>query len=268
MPEVVDDLGRLFRLAGPPRRIVSLVPSLTETLFALGCGDRLVGVTRYCVEPAGAVERVERVGGSKNPDVARIVSLRPDLVIVNAEENRREDFSAFEAAGLQVFVTFSRRVGDLPSLFERLGQLTGSQAAAEHLIAGVQQLLSGGEGQGGETPPRVFCPIWKNPWMSFNADTYAHDVLRLAGGANICADHPERYPVVCLDAVATAAPQVILLPDEPYVFQPKDLPALAPLAETPAMRCGRVHFIDGKALSWYGPRAITAVRTVRAALEV
>ncbi len=103
-------------------------------------------------------------------------------------------------------------------------------------------------------PVPYFCPIWKRPWMTFNADTYAHDVLRVAGGANVAAGRAERYPEVTLEEIAAAAPEVVLLPDEPYVFTERDLPALAPLADTPALRAGRVHFVDGKALAWYGPR--------------
>jgi len=261
---VRDDAGRLLTLAAPARRIVSLVPSLTETLFALGCGDALVGITRYCTEPAGAVDAVGRIGGTKNPDVAAIVALAPDLVVVNAEENRKEDFAALQAAGLTVFVSFSHRVRDVAGLITGLGTLTGASAAAARLSAGLEAALHA-------APPaarqRVFCPIWKNPWMTFNADTYAHDVLQHAGGDNVCGGRAERYCTVDLEAVAAMAPEVILLPDEPYVFGPKDLTALTPLARTPACRSGRVYFVEGKALSWYGPRTASALGYFRAVLS-
>ncbi len=258
MIRVQDDLGREVQLPEPAGRIVSLVPSVTETLFALGCGDGVVGITRYCTEPPAAIALVERVGGTKNPDVARIAALVPDLVLVSAEENRREDFEVLERAGLTLFVLFPVRARDCVDLLRRIGQLTGTAACAARMAAALEERLAHAAPAAGQAR-RVFCPIWKNPWMSFNRDTYAHDMLANAGGENVCAAYAERYCTVTLDAMAAAAPEVILLPDEPFVFTPKVLPALAPLHDTPAWRAGRVHFIDGKALSWYGPRTARAL---------
>jgi len=271
MIEVIDDAGRALLLAAPARRIVSLVPSLTETVVTLGCGDALVGVTRYCTEPAHALRHVERVGGTKNPNCERIRGLHPDLVLVNAEENRREDFDALERAGLNVFVSFPRRVRDVPGLLERLGDLTGADAAGRRLRDMVVEALAQTGGRTRQDRQRVFCPIWKNPWMGFNRDTYADDLLQLAGGENVCRDRPQRYDTVTLDDIAASDPQVILLPNEPYVFSAKDLQALAPLGATSAHRSGRIHFIDGKALSWYGPRTAPALpylqRVIAGAVE-
>lgn len=263
MITVEDDVGRKVILPHAAQRIVSLVPSLTETLFALGCGATLVGVTRYCTEPADGVRGVERVGGTKNPDVGRVCSLHPDLVILNAEENRREDFEALERAGLQVFVLFPLRVRDVSRLFHRLGQLTGARAVAERKAEELEQTLLEMQRAGEVAPLRVFCPIWKNPWMSFNQDTYTSDMLAIAGGTNVCAARAERYCCVRLDEIAATMPEVILLPDEPYHFTRKALPDLEPLRDTPAWRTDRIHFIDGKALSWYGPRTASALRYLR-----
>lgn len=260
MIEVLDDAGRALVLPEAAQRIVSLVPSLTETLFALGCARTVVGVTRYCTEPAEAVKRVERVGGTKNPDCERIRALRPDLVVVNAEENRREDFEALERSGLTVFVSFSHRARDVVELIRKLGVLTATVAAAQTLGDEIAAVLQQIERHSTSARRRVFCPIWKNPWMSFNQETYADDMLWLAGGANVCRERTERYCTVELDDIAAADPEVILLPDEPYVFAPKDLASLAPLSATSAHRHHRIHFIDGKALSWYGPRTATALR--------
>ena len=263
MIEVIDDAGRRVVLAAPAQRIVSLVPSLTEALFAVGSGAALIGVTRYCTEPADAVQHIERVGGTKNPDCARICSLEPDLVVINAEENRREDFETLEREGVAVFVTFSHRVRDVVGLLERLGVLTGCVAAAQQLGQQVQQALDE-INEHPATRRRVFCPIWKNPWMSFNHETYADDMLSLAGGDNVCRTQSARYCTIELSDIAAADPEVIMLPDEPYVFAAKDLPALAPLRNTSAYKSGRIHFIDGKALSWYGPRTAAALRYMRA----
>jgi ABC-type Fe3+-hydroxamate transport system substrate-binding protein len=259
MIEMVDDRGRRLVLARPATRIVCLVPSLTQTLFALGVGERVVGVTRYCTEPAGDVEHAERVGGTKNPDLLRVQSLAPDLVVMNAEENRREDFEAVEASGVHVFVSFPRRVADVPGLMRRLGALVGAQAKAERLARETERAIAAVADSAPPAHRRVFCPIWKNPWMSFNADTYDDDVLWSVGGENVCRDRAGRYCAITLDEIAAAAPEVVLLPDEPYVFGPRDLAALTPLADTPACRSGRIHFIDGKALSWYGPRTAAAL---------
>jgi ABC-type Fe3+-hydroxamate transport system substrate-binding protein len=252
---VLDDLGRPIDLPGLPRRIVSLVPSLTETLFVVGAGAAVVGVTRYCTEPVGAVAGLPKVGGTKNPDLAAIGELAPDLVIMNAEENRREDFEALAARGLAIFVTEPKTIADGVRMIARMGEISGCGAAGRALAAEqaarVDAIVSAGADR---RAVRYFCPIWRKPWMAFNADTYAHDVLRVAGGENVCATETARYPTITLETIAACAPEVILLPDEPYAFGERDRHALALLADTPALRAGRVHFVDGKALSWYGPR--------------
>jgi ABC-type Fe3+-hydroxamate transport system substrate-binding protein len=261
--EIADDMARTVRLPQPARRIVSLVPSLTEGLFVLGCGAAVIGVTRYCTEPSVMPEHVHRVGGTRNPSLPDIEALQPDLVLVNAEENRKEDFEVLERKGLTVFVTFPRRAGDTPDLLRRLGDLTGTSATAQELAGEVLEALAQCKGRESGRRPRVFCPIWTNPWMSFNRDTYADDMLWQAGGDNLCRDRRERYCHVTLEQVAAAAPEIIVLPDEPYVFAQKDLPALAALRDTPAGRQNRVHFIDGKLLSWYGPRTAEGLRYLR-----
>jgi ABC-type Fe3+-hydroxamate transport system substrate-binding protein len=254
---IVDDIGRTVDVATPPARIVSLVPSLTETLFALGAGPRVVAATRYCEEPAAEVSRLPKVGGTKNPDLAAIRALAPDLVIMNAEENRREDFDALAGAGFPVFVTEPKTILDGVRVIERLGAVVGCAEVGRKLAAAQDARVRATLATTlGARPVRYFCPIWRKPWMSFNADTYAHDMLRAAGGLNVCGDASVRYPEVALEEIARAAPEVVLLPDEPYRFTTKDRPALAPLADTPALRRGRVDFVDGKALAWYGPRIV------------
>jgi ABC-type Fe3+-hydroxamate transport system substrate-binding protein len=257
---MIDDRGRTVHLPARPRRIVSLVPSLTELLFAVGAGEALVGVTRYCIEPPDRVASLPKVGGTKNPDLVAIHALTPDLVIVNGEENRYEDFAALDAAGLTVFVTEPKTVADAVALIARLAAAVGAAEAGRRLAAsqaaGVAAVVADTVGC---SRVAYFCPIWKRPWMTFNADTYAHDVLRVAGGANVAAGRPERYPEVTLVEVAAAAPAVVLLPDEPYRFGNRDVASLDALADTPALRDGRVHLVDGKALSWYGPRIAAGV---------
>jgi ABC-type Fe3+-hydroxamate transport system substrate-binding protein len=260
---VVDDAGRTLSLPAPPARIVSLVPSVTELLCHLGASDRLVGVTRFCTEPATAVAGVTRIGGTKTPDCGRIVALAPDLVVVNSEENQRDDFHRLEQAGLVVLVSFPVTVKAAAGSVRRLGEAVGADAVAAALASAIEASLQGPVVQ---RPLRVFCPIWRRPWMGFNRDTYCHDILACSGGANLCAEAAARYPEVDLTAIAAAVPEVILLPDEPYPFTAAHFDALAPLHRTPAWEQGRVHLVDGKALSWYGSRTPAAVELFRTLL--
>lgn len=265
MIRLIDDFGREICLNVPATRIVSLVPSLTEVIHAFGAGDRLVGVTRHCTQPATGLESAARIGGTKNPDVDEISRLRPDLVVVNAEENRREDFENLVRAGMNVLVTHPRRVRDVPGLLRLIGHAVGAEprgsAAAGRLE---RELAAWARPPSGRT---VFCPIWKNPWMTFNGDTFADDLLVLCGGDNPFRARQARYFEISLEEVAATQPEIILLPDEPYVFRSKDLGSLAALTQTPAMRDGRVHFVDGKALFWFGTRTVGALRYVHALLE-
>jgi ABC-type Fe3+-hydroxamate transport system substrate-binding protein len=261
---LIDDFGREIDLPAPATRVVSLVPSLTETICTFGRRDCLVGVTRHCTQPAGGLEGVARVGGTKNPDIGAIRALRPDLVIANAEENRREDFDNLVAGGLKVLVTFPHRVADVPGLLRLLGRAVGAAESAERTAGELETALA--------LPPppiehRVFCPIWKNPWMTFNSETFADDVIGLIGGSNVFRLRGARYFEITLEEVAAAEPEVILLPDEPYVFSRKDLAALTPLADTPALRDEQVRFVDGKALFWFGTRMPAALSYLRALFE-
>lgn len=243
-----------------PARIISLVPSITELLFALGLDERIVGVTAYCTEPPDKVRRVAKVGREKDPDPARILALSPDLVVANIEENRRDVVEALRAAGVAVWVAYPRTVDAGIALVTELGALTDTEAAADALAAPLRAAWRRAEARGGERPPaRVFCPIWRDPYMTINRDTYVHDVLRLAGGANVFAAEEVRYPSVTLDAIRRAAPEVILLPDEPFRFRAAHATDFAALTDVPAVRTGRIHLVDGKLLSWYGPRIAEAL---------
>lgn len=272
----------------PPQRVVSLVPSVTESLFELNLGGRLVAITDYCVHPAHEVARLPRIGGTKNPDIARIIDLKPDLVIVNREENRKADAEALTAAGIPVWVTFPRTVADVFNMLWNMMYVFDdtSMVPRVRMIEYTADWLRGIAQQKedrGEPLPRVFAPIWKDPWMTFNADTYAHDLLALCGGANVFAererlyplqadlgqaqayapDDPRaqgrdtRYPRLTLDEIIAAQPDVILLPDEPYAFSEADRAFFLSL-DVPAAHYQRVHLIDGSLLTWHGTRVARA----------
>jgi ABC-type Fe3+-hydroxamate transport system substrate-binding protein len=247
-----------------PRRIVSLVPSLTEALFALGLGERVVGVTEWCVHPAEGVAPLAKVGGTKNPDIPSILALRPELVLANREENRRRDVEKLEAAGIRVWVTYPRTVRDGVELLAALAELGAPEERRRAVVDPTLRALERAEQQRFEGRVRFVCPIWRDPWMVVGADTFAHDLLTLCGGENAFAEaSPRRYPRVKLAEIEAARPELILLPDEPYAFGQRDARELARL-DVPAAREGRIHLIDGTLVSWYGPRILQAIETLSA----
>jgi len=237
----------------PPARIVSLVPSLTELVWWLSAGDHLVGRTRFCTEPAGLVEAVPIMGGTKNPHVERIVAVRPDLVVANKEENRREDVEALQQAGLHVLLTDPNTVEEALAMIAGLGAILDHQAKAAGLINDVRSVLA--EGRAPLPAPRVFVGVWKDPLMGLGDNAYGHDLLERCGAVNVLAGR-SRYPEVTLDEVAALHPDVILLPDEPYPFKQSHVEEFSAIAPATV--------IDGKLLWWYGPRMPVAIRTLRA----
>ena len=253
--ECVDELKHRVSLSDYPQRIVSLVPSITETLFALGAGERVVGVTSFCSYPAEEVVRIPKVGGTKNPQLEDIVDLAPDIVILNDEENRHEDYVWLEERGVPVYITAPRTVTQGIAMIEGLGELVGCQQAGRSLATRLRhQAATLAHRNQHNQPLRVFCPIWRKPWMSFNADTYCDDMLRCCGAENIFRTHPDRYCTVSLKEAAAADPQLVLLPSEPYPFTEKHFVHLRALAETQAGKAGHFYCVDGMALCWYGPR--------------
>ncbi len=240
-------------------RIVSLVPSLTETLFVLDA--EVVGVTRFCVHPDDARRRAAVVGGTKTVDVEAVRRLAPDLVVANREENVREQVGAI-AAFADVLVTDIATVDDAIGAIRTLGARTGTTAAADALADRIDR---GFEVLAAEmahrTPVRAAYFIWKDPWMAVGADTFIHDVMRRAGLANVFAD-ATRYPEVTPEAVAAATPDVLLFSSEPFRFRPKHIGAM-----TAACPGAAVRFVDGEAFSWYGSRLLVTPDVVRALRE-
>jgi ABC-type Fe3+-hydroxamate transport system substrate-binding protein len=244
----------------PPRRIVSLVPSITEILFALGVGDAVVGCTIYCTQPPDGVATKTRVGGEKNPKLEMIRDLGTDLVVANIEENLREHVETLRGWGIDVHVVYPRTVGEGIALVRELGEVVGATARGAALAEALDARHAATRARlAGRAPARVFCPIWRHPYMTLNRDTYVHDMLATCGGANVFADASKRYPEVTLEDVAAASPEVILLPDEPYRFRRVHA---ADFEAYPALRAARVRFVDGKLLSWYGPRIGDALATL------
>jgi len=259
----VDASGVAVELARPPRRIVSLVPSITETLCALGLADALVGITVYCVEPRAIVGSKTKIGGEKNPDLEKIRGLEPDLVIANVEENLREHVDTLRAWSIPVWVTYPRTVAEGIQLIAELGAVAGAEARAAEMITQITPLYERVAGAAARRAPvAVFYPIWRGPYMTINRDTYIHDMLRVCGARNVFGDRTERYPTVTLDEIAAARPEMILLPDEPFRFRRAHVADFTRYADVPAVRDGRIHLVDGKPFSWHGPRIAEALRLV------
>ncbi|MCB1184486.1 ABC transporter substrate-binding protein [bacterium] len=247
--------------AGPYRRVVSLVPSLTDTVFGLGAGERLVGRTIYCAEPRGRVRGVPTFGGTKNPDVAGIIAAAPDLVLVCEEENRREDVAALEAAGLKTFVVMPRSLDDVAQLLVDYGALLDAGPAAGRALSDLTaaRLAAGKSRTARDEPPGVAVLIWKKPWMAVGGGNHINAMLGELGLRNVCGDR-KGYPALTLESLAVLAPDLVLLPDEPFPFTHHDSWSLA-AADVVASRRQAV-LLDGKLLSWYGTRTARSLRTL------
>jgi ABC-type Fe3+-hydroxamate transport system substrate-binding protein len=247
-----------------PNRVVSLVPSLTEALFAFGVGNRVVGRTRYCLWPPRRVGKVPTVGGTKKVDVRRVLDLEPDLIVAVKEENARETIEELREAGVTVLVGAPESVEGAIKLLRELADRLGAPRARE-VLDPIERVYGRLREAGQAETRRVFVPIWKNPYMSVGFDTYVHDILKTCGGENVCGELA-RYPVVTLEEVEAAQPEVVLLPDEPYPFSAEDLPEFYAL-DIPAARSDRIHLMDGKLLTWYGPRMASSLTQLSALLR-
>jgi ABC-type Fe3+-hydroxamate transport system substrate-binding protein len=266
---VEDGLGRAVPVEPEPRRIVSLVPSLTEALFSYGLREQVVGRTAYCVEPAALVAGTPALGGTKTPDLAAIQALAPDLVIASAEENVREHVEALIDAGLRVYVSLPLTVARALAELRDLHRLTAGPGPAPAWLDDAERLLAELTVRRATRPGApYFCPIGRRPYMVAAPDTYMSDLLRVCGGENVFdAGDGARYYAVELAAAAARRPAVVLLPDEPYPFAAKHLPEITAFAEMPAVRDGRVHLVDGQWVTWYGPRMAGAMRGLAALLD-
>lgn len=277
-------------VSAPPQRVVSLVPSVTESLFDLSLGDRLIAVTDYCVHPAEGVARLPHIGGTKNPDVVRIIEMKPELVIANQEENRKEDVQALQAAGIPVWITFPRTVADCFNLLWNIMHVFDEPVMVPRVRL-IEQTYDWvwriNEKRVEDQVCKVFVPIWLDPLMTFNADTYAHDLLRVCGAVNVFGDRDRKYPLkadlgngepypaddvraagrdtryprVTMEEVEAAQPDMILLPSEPFEFTESHIAQFAGL-NVPAARNGNIKLVDGSLLTWHGTRIAYALNTL------
>ena len=256
----VDAAGVRHAVA-PDARIVSLVPSITETLFALGLGPSVIGRTGFCIHPQDAVQAVPKVGGTKDVNLKKLRALRATHVIVNIDENDLPVVDAIREFVPHVIVTHPNAPQDNLALFRLLGAVFDANEPAEAMCAQLQHELDLCAAR--DWPPqRVLYLVWKDPWMTVAADTYIARTLALVGGQ---VPHPPggwsgaaRYPVVELDEWVPRVDRV-LLSSEPYAFRQVDVQSLQ--TRWPDTW---VELVDGEMMSWYGARAIEGLRWLRA----
>ncbi|HEX7122111.1 MAG TPA: cobalamin-binding protein [Gemmatimonadaceae bacterium] len=233
-------------------RLVSLCPSLTELLFDLGVGGQVVGRTRFCIHPADGVRDVERVGGTKNPKIARIIELEPDLVLMNEEENRIEDAQALQAAGLRVHASMPRTADDTAAMVRSIAAAVGRDAEGERIARDIEARADRvRRAHEGKPPVRYAYLIWREPWMVVNDDTFIAALLALPGGRNVFGDRAERYPTIMPDELVAADPELVFLSSEPFPFKEKHVEELTSLTGLPRER---FRLVDGELLSWHGSR--------------
>jgi ABC-type Fe3+-hydroxamate transport system substrate-binding protein len=236
-------------------RIASLVPSLTELLFALGLGPCVVARTGFCVHPRAGVRGVPKIGGTKNPDLARLAALAPTHLVVNVDENRRDVVDAARAFVPSVVVTHPLSPEENPRLYALFGTIYDRAAEAATLAAAYADAQAALTAAVRDLPrERVLYLIWRAPWMTVGPATYIAATLARAGLDALAPPSPERYPALADDDPLWRAADRILLSSEPYAFRPRD-------AQEIAARTGRpVSLVDGEMTSWYGPRAIDGMR--------
>lgn len=273
-----------------PGRVVSLVPSITESLFQLGFGRSVVGITDYCTRPADKLTQITRVGGPKAPNAAVIRGLNPDVVIGSQEETERTVVEELAAAAVKVWLLFPKTVDDGLNMLRQFLALYHTDQPVMMINMLQVSVDYAAAAATAEPPVRYFCPIWMEQtdgpawWMTFNQETYPHDVLRIFGGVNIFAGRKRRYPLaadlgtaegepagerdtryprVTTEEVLAGQPEMILLPDDPFHFtEAHKQTVLQQFADTPAVRNKSVYFLDGSLLTWYGTRLAKALEVL------
>ena len=252
---IVDAWGQPHRRGAAGARIVSLVPSITELLFALDLGQQVVGRTTFCVHPRDAVRHVPEVGGTKNVKLERVRELAPTHVIVNIDENTRETFDGLKAFVPDVVVTHPNAPDDNVGLYRLLGGVFGREAAAERLVVRFESALADVTRSVSGTPNRrVLYLIWRHPWMTVSPDTYIARMLEVAGWTTVPGETDTRYPRLEEAQLRTLDFDLCLLSSEPYPFRDVHLREVGALVGG-----AQVELVDGEMLSWYGSRAIAGL---------
>ena len=269
---VADAIGRVHAVARADARIVSLVPSITELLFELGAGDRLVGRTGFCIHPRQRIRTVPKVGGTKSVDVEAIRALAPTHLIVNIDENEKPTIDQLAGFVPNVIVTHPLGPLDNLPLYRLLGGIFGRESKAADLCEDFQKAYVNAVGACADLPrERVLYLIWKSPWMTVSRDTYISRTLAAIGWDTLEIDSKDRYPKIELTPELLSGVDRVLLSSEPYAFRERHLDEIrqilfaddtdfvpTPMEEPESSVT--VSLIDGEMTSWYGSRAIEGMK--------
>ena len=264
---IADMGGRALTLPAPPQRIISLVPSVTELIFALGGQDRLVGVTDFCDFPAEA-KRKPSVGGMISPSLETIVTLRPDLVIATDSGNRQETFAQLDRLGIPVFQVHANKLAEVRDVTARLGMLTGRETAVAPLVERFDARIRAVAAAVATAPrPRVLYVLWPEPLIVPGRDAIVTELIGLAGGTSITANERSDYPRYSVEAAVARAPEVIILARHGTGSGPIPRDPWDRLVSVPAIKAGRVHAVDGNLMHRYGPRLADGVEQLARAIH-
>lgn len=252
---VQDDLGRSVKLPNKVERVVSLAPSLTESIYAVGAGSKLIGVTTYCNYPDAAVA-VEKVGDTQTPNIERLVALKPDVVFVSTASQLEAFMQTLDQQGIAVYVMDAKSLGEVIEDLQTLGRLLGSENSAGNLVTGLAERITKVEAAA-SSKPRVFVQISNEPLFTIGKDSYLTEVVAKAGGESVTKDVPSGYPKLSKETASAMSPQVIILSDSEDNREPN-----AVFKSSPAVKNGRVYRINADIISRPGPRLVDALEQI------
>ena len=253
-----DQLNREIELTDFPKRIISLVPSQTELLYDLGLEDEVIGITKFCIHPTKWFKLKKRIGGTKNIDIELVRELKPNLIIANKEENTKEQIEQLFAIA-PVWTSDVNCLSGAFDMIEKIGAITNKVESATNLNTEIQQSFQHLSKL--EMPKNVCYLIWQNPYMTIGGDTFINDILQRCGLKNVFSD-TNRYPIITIQEMKDANPEIILLSSEPYPFKAKHIDALQ--LQFPNTN---IKLVDGEMFSWYGSRLLKSVNYFNSLLK-
>jgi len=262
-----DELGREVKIAFPPQRIVSLAPSVTETLFALGLGDKVVGVTAYCDFPEAARTK-EKIGDTLNPNPERLIALKPDLVVMTTASQLEKLLRQMGDLNIAVYVTDPRSVGDVLASIRKLGEVTGTTTEAENIVRQMQARIAEVEIRTKAFPkPRVLYVLQTAPLITAGRNTFINHLIQLAGGDSISGNEPTDYPQLSRETALARLPEVIVAPASHGTEQVKADDLRRDFAATPAIKTNRIVWVNPDFVDRPGPRLVDGLEQLAKGLH-
>lgn len=265
--QFTDETGRAVTIKTSPQRIISLAPNLTEMLFALGLGDRVVGVTSYCDFPLEAKSKA-KVGDTLQPNSERIIALKPDLVIISTSSQLEKITRQLDELKIPVYITNPRTVREVIASIRNLGQITGANIRAEEFVGTMNRRLDAVEQQiRSEAKPRVFYVLQNSPLITAGKNTFINDLINLAGAQSISGDEAKDYPQFSRETVIARAPEIIIVPQSHGTDIVSESDLRRDFATTPAVRNNRIVRVNPDLIDRPGPRIIDGLEQLAKALH-